>query len=159
MIKNQAYIFLIFIVNGITIGLLFDFFRILRKTFKTKDYITYIEDFLFWILTGFTILYTTFNFNDGEIRLFMIFGIIIGTIIYMVFLSSYVIKINVTIINFIKNILSKIFNILSFPFVFIFSILKKVFAKPILFFTINIRKISTKISKNISINFKKPKKI
>lgn len=57
MITNQAYLFFIFILNGIIIGLLFDFFRILRKTIKTKDIITYLEDFIFWILTGTIILY------------------------------------------------------------------------------------------------------
>lgn len=51
MINNQAELFLIFTINGILIGLLFDFFRILRRSFKTKDIITYIEDILFWILT------------------------------------------------------------------------------------------------------------
>ena len=50
MVTNQAYLFLIFIINGIIIGVLFDFFRILRKTIKTKDAITYIQDILFWIL-------------------------------------------------------------------------------------------------------------
>lgn len=53
MISNQANIFLIFTINGVIIGLLFDFFRILRRSFNTKDIITYIEDILFWILTRF----------------------------------------------------------------------------------------------------------
>ena len=67
MVTNQAYLFCIFIINGIIIGVLFDFFRILRKTFKTSDLITYIEDSLFWILTGIIILYSIFVFNNGEI--------------------------------------------------------------------------------------------
>ena len=39
-------------MNGVIIGILFDFFRILRKSFKTPDFVTYIEDVIFWILTG-----------------------------------------------------------------------------------------------------------
>ena len=65
MVTNQAYLFCIFIINGIIIGILFDFFRILRKTFKTSDLITYIEDSMFWILTGIIILYSIFVFNNG----------------------------------------------------------------------------------------------
>ena len=57
MIYTQIYLFTIFLLNGLIIGLLFDFFRILRKAIKTPDVITYIEDALFWILTGFLILY------------------------------------------------------------------------------------------------------
>ena len=107
MITNQAYLFLIFILNGIIIGLLFDFFRILRKTIKTKDIITYLEDFIFWILTGSIILYSVFTFNNGEIRLYMFIAILIGIITYMLFVSRYFIDINVTIINTVKNIIIK----------------------------------------------------
>ena len=56
MVLNQANLFLIFVINGILIGVLFDIFRILRKSFKTSDVITTIEDILFWIITGIIIL-------------------------------------------------------------------------------------------------------
>lgn len=133
MVTNQAYLFLIFIINGIIIGVLFDFFRILRKTIKTKDTITYIQDILFWILTGFIILYSTFTFNNGEIRIFMFIAILIGVIFYMTLVSSYVIKINVTIINFIKNIIQKIFNVLITPFRWLYKFVKRILYKPLSF--------------------------
>ena len=159
MVINQAYLSIVFIINGIVIGLLFDFFRILRRTFKTKDIITYIQDILFWILTGFILLYSIFTFNNGEIRLFMFLAIIIGISIYMFFVSSHVIKINVAIINFLKKILSKIFNFLLIPFKYIYKLLRKIFFKPISFFIINIRKISTNFSKKIYNRIKKTKNI
>ena len=94
MILNQAYIFLIFVINGFLIGILFDIFRILRKSFKTKDIITYIEDILFWILTGLLLLYSIFTFSNGELRLYMFLGVFIGCILYMILISQYFIKIN-----------------------------------------------------------------
>ena len=42
MAENQAYLFLIFTIDGFLIGLIFDFFRILRKEFKTSNIVTYI---------------------------------------------------------------------------------------------------------------------
>lgn len=51
MLNEQVNLFLIFTLNGLIISLLFDFFRILRRSFNTKDIITYIEDIVFWILT------------------------------------------------------------------------------------------------------------
>ena len=154
MITNQAYLFLIFILNGIIIGLLFDFFRILRKTFKTKDLVTYIEDLLFWIFTGFILLYSIFTFNNGEIRLFMFIVVILGTIIYLIFVSSYIIKINVAIISFLKNIITKIAKIIIAPFKFIYKILKNTLLKPFSFIIINIRNFSTNIFKKIDNPFK-----
>lgn len=123
MITNQAYLFLIFVINGLAIGLLFDIFRILRLSFKTRDFVTYIEDIIFWILTGFIILYSIFIFNNGEIRLFIFLGIAIGVILYMMLFSSYIIKTSVGTI--------------------------KLFKKPISFITINLKKCSTKLVKNL----------
>ena len=92
MVTNQAYLFLIFIINGIIIGVLFDFFRILRKTIKTKDVITYVQDILFWILTGFIVLYSTFTFNNGEIRIFMFIAILIYGCIFPIILVIAIIE-------------------------------------------------------------------
>lgn len=148
MVTNQAYLFSIFIANGIIIGILFDFFRILRKVFKTSDFVTYVEDLLFWILTGSIILYSIFVFNNGEIRLFMFLAVIIGVISYMILLSSHVIKVNVKIINILKKILLKIFAILVLPLRFIYKFIRKIFLRPISFIIINIRKNSTNLFKN-----------
>lgn len=148
MINNQAQLFLIFIVNGIIIGMLFDFFRILRKSFYTIDLVTYIEDFLFWILTGFIILYSIFIFNNGEIRLYMFLAIILGIIIYLLLFSTHIIKTNVFIIKYIKKFIKSLINISKIPFNYIYKIVRKIFFKPISFIFINIRKTSTNFYKN-----------
>lgn len=154
MVTNQAYLFLIFTVNGILIGLLFDFFRIARKVFHTNDIVTYIEDVLFWILAGIIVLYSIFVFNDGELRLFMFLGILLGAIIYMIFVSSYVIKINLKIINRIKKILEILFT----PFKLIYQYLQKILVKPVHFLFINTRKSFTIFGMKIYNILKRPKK-
>lgn len=140
MVENQAYLFLIFTINGIIIGLLFDIFRILRRSFKTSDIITCVQDVLFWILTGFILLYSIFTFSNGEIRLFMFLGVFLGCLIYMLVFSKYFIKINVKIILIIKKILIKIISIFILPIKFIMNLIRKVFFKPIKFITINTKK-------------------
>ena len=125
MITNQALLFFIFVINGLLIGIVFDIFRILRISFKTKDFVTYIEDIAFWLITGAIVLYSIFIFNNGEIRFFIFIGIIIGVILYMMLFSSNVIKISVLIIKFLKKII---------------IIPIKILKKPITMITINIRK-------------------
>ena len=102
---EQLYSFFIFTLLGVIISIIFDIFRILRKTFKTPDIITYIEDILFWIITGTITLMAIFLFNNGELRIYIFLGIAIGSILYMLFISRYFIKANVFIINLIKNII------------------------------------------------------
>ncbi len=150
MVTNQAYLFFIFIINGILTGLLFDFFRISRKVFKTSNFVTYVEDIIFWILTGCSVLYSIFVFNNGELRLYMFLGIILGAVFYMLFISSYIIKINIKIINIIKKIVKVIFM----PIMFIINLVRHIFKKPITFLFINMRKmhnIIKKPKKNINI--------
>ena len=157
MIYTQLQLFFIFLVNGLLIALLFDFFRILRKTIKTADFITYIEDALFWILTGFIILYSIFTYNNGEIRLFMFLAIILGILIYLVFISNILLNISLSFIEVVKKILITIFNIIKIPFYFSIKLVKKLFLSPILFIIINIRNYFTKFLKNFSNTLKKVK--
>ena len=149
MITNQAYLFLIFVINGVIIGILFDFFRILRKSFKTPDFVTYIEDVIFWILTGLLTLYSIFVFNNGEIRFFMFLGIFIGIALYMLLCSTYIIKFSVFIINKTKKIILKIFNMIAYPIKLIYRILKKVF--------INVKNMTQKTTKIINKTIKNTK--
>ena len=157
MINSQLYLFLIFAVDGIIIGFLFDFFRILRKAVKTPDVITYIEDILFWILTGLLILYSIFTYNNGEIRLFMFLAIVLGILLYVIILSKFVIKLNLIIIDFIKKIFSLIFKFIRILLDIFSQILKHILFKPISFIIINIKKFFTKIGKNFIISIKKSK--
>lgn len=125
MVENQAYLFLVFSLTGVIIGILFDIFRVLRKSFKTSNLITYIEDILFWILTGFLILYNIWYFNDGEIRIFMFLGIIMGILIYILTLSNILINLLVCIIDKIKKIL----KIILIPFKPVYKLCRKAILK------------------------------
>lgn len=140
MLINQTSLFLIFTIDGVLIGIIFDIFRILRKTIKTSDFVTYIEDFLFWIITSSILFYSIFTYNNGELRFFMFLAVILGFVLYLCTISSYLIKINVKIINVIKRIFLKLFEIIYKPLIKTFKILKKIIFKPILFVIINIRK-------------------
>lgn len=149
--ENQAYLFAIFILNGFLIGILFDIFRILRKSFKTKDFITYIEDILFWIITGFIILYSIFEFNNGELRGFIFIGIFIGICIYLLLFSKLFMQVNLYIINTLKKI---VYFVIIVPIKAIYKIIKKVVLKPISFIVINFKKTLSKfkqINKKITI--------
>ena len=81
-IINQAYLFGIYSVCGIIIGIFFDLFRILRRSFKTPDIITYIEDIIFGILTGVFLIFIIFVFNNGELRFYIFIALILSLIEY-----------------------------------------------------------------------------
>ena len=157
-LTTQLYSLLIFTISGMVIGVFFDLFRILRKSFKTPDIVTYIEDILFWICTGGFLLYILFTFQNGEIRSYVILGLLSGILIYILTISHYFVKVNVTILTFCKTILAKILKIVFYPFSILFRFFKKVIGKPFSFLVINICKLSTNFNKKITEKVKKKKK-
>lgn len=149
-IYEQLFCLLIFTITGIVIGILFDLFRILRKSFKTADWITYIQDILFWILTGFIVLFSIFKFNNGEIRSYIFLGIALGVLIYMLTISKFIIKYAVLIINWIKKII-------YYPISIIANILRKIVINPMQIFAKkwNKIKVNTMNKENMTKNNKK----
>ena len=142
MAQDQAYLFIVFSLTGVVIGILFDFFRILRRSFKTSNIITYVEDILFWILTGVLILYNIWYFNNGEIRIYMFLGIIMGLLIYMLTLSN-------IIVSLFSKILKMLIRILEIPFKTIISIFHKIITIIIKIFNKFKKKIKIKKGKMV----------
>lgn len=136
-----------FIITGILIGILFDFFRILRRSFKTADVITYLQDILFWILAGFILLFSIFKFNHGEIRSYLFLGIALGLLFYMFTLSKFIIK-------YVVVIITKIKKIVSYPIHWICQLFNTLFFNPIT----KLLKMTNNLLKSKEKNMKIPKK-
>lgn len=159
MAINQAYLFLIFTLNGIYIGLIFDFFRILRKVFMTKNLITNIEDILFWILTGLSIVFCMYKFTNGTIRLFMFLGLIFGFSLYLLILSNVIIKISTTVILIIKRTIKKTIKLLIIPLKILRNMADKLFIRPIYLIYTKMQFFLTKKIKKAKYYLKNSKKL
>lgn len=144
MINNEFSIFLAFILIGIIISFLFDFFRILRRVYQTPDFITIIQDIAFWIISGIILLSGIFILNEGKIRAYLFIGILAGILFYIITLSKTIIKIGTNILTIINKILIK-------PIVNIFHIILAIIIK-------SIKSIKNRI-KNIKFDFIPKKKM
>lgn len=151
---EQLRLFLIFFFSGIIIGLLFDVFRIIRKSFNISDFHTYIEDIIFGLIAGIFLIFVIFIYNNGNIRLYMFISLFLGLYSYMKLFSKYFIKVNVAIVKFLKFLIYKIFKISIIPLKYIFNIIKRIFRFPFIMLTINIKRILN-YKKNIKILNKK----
>lgn len=139
-IYQQLFNLIIFFIAGILIGVLFDIFRIMRRTFKTSDIITYIQDVLFWILTGFILLFTIFTFNNGELRVYAFVGMFCGSAIYLLTISKYFIKLCVVSLEFIKKLI-------YVPMLKCYNIIKKFVIHPFSQLVVKIKNTITKYMK------------
>lgn len=85
---SQEQIFIFFFIIGVTIAIIFDFFRAIRKNFKSSDIATIIQDIMFLFISGSLIIYSIIKLNNGEIRLFIFIGIFLGILMYSLTISK-----------------------------------------------------------------------
>ena len=132
---EQLLDFFYFMITGMILGIVFDIFRILRRSFKTSDFITNIEDIIFGLISSVIIILSIYFINNGQLRFFIALGMALGMIFYLLYFSKYFIQLNVFIITCIK----KIILIIIKPFVFLLKSLRIKCLKPFSFIIINIK--------------------
>lgn len=124
---SQGQIFMCFFIIGIIIGILFDIFRVIRKSFKTCDKLTFIEDLTFIILSGILIIYSIIKINGGEVRFYLFLGIFFGILIYSLTISNLCVIILYEFVKICKKILKIPFYFIK-KFIFLAkNVIKKVF--------------------------------
>lgn len=124
---SQEQVFILFFIIGAIIGVIFDFFRVIRKSFKVPDYITFIQDILFFILSGIMVIYGIIVLNNGEIRLFLFLAIFFGMLIYFLTISNLYVIILYEIVKLCKKILNVPFLCLKKVCEYANSLIKKDF--------------------------------
>ena len=100
---SQEQIFIFFFIIGIIIGIIFDIFRVIRKSFKTSDLLTFIEDFIFLGLTSILVIFSIIKLNGGEVRFYLFLGIFVGILIYSLTISNLCVIILYVFVNICKS--------------------------------------------------------
>ena len=106
------------------IGFIYDLYRISRRIFRPRKLATFIEDLLFWLVIGAAAFFVLILSNDGQLRLYTFLGFVTGSMLYISFLSPYVLKLILLILRIIKKVCMGILRILIFPIRKIIFILK-----------------------------------
>ncbi len=125
LISDQGINFILAVLNGAFLGVLYDGIRLFRRIIKHAPWVISIEDFCFWAVGSVIIFIDIYNNNHGIIRGFLYAGVVIGLLLYYLTLSSFIIEYVLKIYEVVKNILYKLFRIIVIPF--------NIILKPIVF--------------------------
>jgi len=98
---GQAITFVTTLVTGALLGVIFDFYRVLRGIFKPRAVITYLFDCLYWLFATILAFATLLASNWGELRLYVFMGLAGGAAIYYRLLSRYAVIFLVRVIRLI----------------------------------------------------------
>ena len=108
MIEQQLHAFLVCIIFGIAAGLIIDIYRSFRTTFNPGLVVLGITDLLFWLGICGAIIWLTYYYNDGDIRLYFFLGFFSGICFYVATISWIILKILHNILCLVKNALDKV---------------------------------------------------
>lgn len=90
-LAGQTYAFLMTILAGAIVGLLFDVYWVFRSTFRPRQFATALTDLLYWIVVTPTVFAMLLAGNWGELRFYVLIGLGVGLLLYFQALSSIVI--------------------------------------------------------------------
>lgn len=75
--------FFISILLGATMGISYDFLRILRRVIGHSNFFISLEDILFWIIWALIVIDNIHIYNSGELRGYVFLGLGLGCLIYI----------------------------------------------------------------------------
>ncbi|MBR6719556.1 MAG: spore cortex biosynthesis protein YabQ [Clostridia bacterium] len=119
MSDREGLVFANCLLSGVGSGLLFDIFRIIRKSFKKERYITNFCDGLFWTVYTVLFIWWIFDVNDGQLRWYIFAGMIFGGSVYFAIFSRFFVPVGVLLLKVIGKTVKISVLILLFPLKFI----------------------------------------
>ena len=103
---SQYICFLYSLVLGVSLGIVYDLFKLDRLLFKRSKIFLFFSDILFWLISAFLIFTFCVIFSNGQIRGFIVLGTLLGFVIYRLTLS----KLIFLLVNPLKKLVKKLNN-------------------------------------------------
>jgi spore cortex biosynthesis protein YabQ len=110
---------------GVITGVLFDLYRVFRGLENPNIVVTFIQDTLFWILTGIIVFIFLLNTNHAYMREYVYLAIAAGVLLYRAFLSKYFIKVQYKVIRTTSKFIRVTFKFLFYPLQLLFYNIKR----------------------------------
>ena len=116
LIYDELELFVVCLLLGAMLTLVYDGVRILRMLFHHWDWMVDVEDLIYWIFTAWMVFRTLFYYNRGALRGYAFLGMFLGVIVYTLTISRLLLFVAKKIVPFWnkgKNLIGKPFVILK----------------------------------------------
>ena len=87
-LQYETKLFLLSFLIGLVFGAVYDVLRIIRIVKKHHRYVVFVEDFAFVVFCSFWYFLFSTELARGQIRLFILIGMFIGFIVYLLTVGS-----------------------------------------------------------------------
>lgn len=123
--NRQVVLFVFSLLTGMTVGISYDFYRVIRGFQEPGKVITAIQDILFWILTGIIVFILMMQTNYAFMNFNVFVYNAIGVILYFKIFSEHVITMWKGTLDFGITIIRIISSWLFYPLRIVFHKLRK----------------------------------
>ena len=106
-VHTQLKLFLAAMVWGAGVALAYDGIRTLRRVMPTPAWLYAAEDLLFWMVEALMIFRLMFKYDDGAVRSYTMFGMILGMALYLWVFGRWLSKIAGRILGFVLGKIKK----------------------------------------------------
>lgn len=114
-VTEQISSFVLVMLLGLMIGIIFDIYRLLRWFYKPRKLGTVLGDAVFWVVVTSISYFFLLQSIWGEVRLYVFIALLLSIMIYMRFFSIWVRKGLYKLICFTISIFKKIVTIIIKP--------------------------------------------
>lgn len=103
-LSTQIRTFLLIVITGIVLGILFDTYRVLRRRFHPPWLVTSLTDLMYCLLASAIAFTALLAGNWGELRFYVYIALLVGIIAYYRLVSHYVIKLIMALLMLIAKL-------------------------------------------------------
>ncbi|HAG08617.1 MAG TPA: spore cortex biosynthesis protein YabQ [Desulfotomaculum sp.] len=125
-LEEQLKLFSLAIASGFFLVFCYNVYQVIRNILKLKKTGTIIGDLLFWLILTPLVFIFLFPGNQGEIRFFIFFGLVLGALLYLKIFSqltySFVYRLYLVIRKLFK-IVMKISHLIWTAFIFPYRVI------------------------------------
>lgn len=118
LVVEQIFTLMYAGILGVVLGFAYDIFRILRMIVNSKNISIFIQDVLYFIISGIITFWFVLYFNSGDSRFYILVGEAIGWILYHLTIGNLIYRCSNKLVNGFKskicmiksNVIAKIFR-------------------------------------------------
>ena len=127
---SQEYMLAVSVMGGMLLGFIWDIYRLIRHYVKFGAVGTALGDLIYWIISIYISIQLIFDISYGNVRLFILFGFLLGALLYFYGISCYFLKVLIYIVDLIIKLVKRVAFSLISPIKYIINLLK-VFLYPL----------------------------
>ena len=109
-LTSQILIFVYSLALGMFLGFAYDIFRIIRMVINSRNIAIFIQDVLYFILSGGVTFLFVLSVNNGNSRFYILAGEGIGWIAYHITIGEIIYKCSNKTVNFVKSKIAALKN-------------------------------------------------